>query len=42
VEEQDKQKLAVATYKGNTFLEFKDRRVVVAPYMFKYVGPKLP
>jgi hypothetical protein len=24
------------------FLEFKDRRVVVAPYMFKYVGPKLP
>jgi hypothetical protein len=37
-EEQDK-KLTVATYIGDTFLNFQDRRVVCAPYMFRYVGP---
>ena len=42
VEEQQKQETAVATYIGNTFLQFRNRSLVCAPYMFKYVGPKLP
>ena len=37
VEEQDKQEVAVATYIGNVFLQYQDRRVICAPYMFKYV-----
>jgi hypothetical protein len=40
VEEQNKKELTVATYIGNTFLEFQDSRVVCEPYMFWYVGPK--
>jgi hypothetical protein len=39
VEEQVQKELAVATYIGDTFLEFQDGRVVCAPYMFQYVGP---
>ena len=42
VEEQQKQETAVATYIGNTFLQFGNRSIVCAPYMFKYVVPKLP
>ena len=42
VEEQDKQEVAVATNIGNAFLQYQDRTIVCAPYMFKYVGPKLP
>ena len=37
VKEQDKQEVAVATYIGNAFLQYQDRRVICAPYMFKYV-----
>ena len=37
VKEQQKQETAVATYIGNTFLQYKDRRIICAPYMFKYV-----
>ena len=42
VEEQQKQETAVATYIGNMFLQFGNRSIICAPYMFKYVGPKLP
>ena len=42
VEEQQKQETVVATYIGNVFLQFRNRSIVCAPYMFKYVGPKLP
>ena len=42
VEEQQKQETVVATYIGNVFLQFGNRSIVCAPYMFKYVGPKLP
>ena len=37
VKEQDKQEVAVATYIGNAFLQYQDRRVICAPYMLKYV-----
>jgi len=37
VKEQDKQEVAVATYIGNAFLQYQDRRIICAPYMFKYV-----
>ena len=37
VKEQHKQKTAVATYIGNTFLQYQDWRIICAPYMFKYV-----
>ena len=37
VKEQQKQETAVATYIGNTFLQYKDRRIICAPYMFKYM-----
>jgi len=37
VEEQDKQETAVATYIGNTSLQYQDSRIICAPYMFKYV-----
>ena len=37
VKEQDKQEVAVATYIGNTFLQYQGRRVICAPYMLKYV-----
>ena len=42
VEEQQKQETTVDTYIGNAFLQFENRSIVCAPYMFKYVGPKLP
>ena len=37
VQEHQKQETAVATYIGNTFLQYKDRRIICAPYMFKYM-----
>jgi hypothetical protein len=37
VKEQQKQETAVSTYIGNTFLQYQDRRIIRAPYMFKYV-----
>ena len=37
VQEQDRQEVAVATYIGNAFLQYQDRRIICAPYMFKYV-----
>jgi hypothetical protein len=37
VKEQQKQETTVATYIGNTFLQYQDRRIICAPYMFKYV-----
>ena len=37
VQEQDRQEVVVATYIGNMFLQYKDRRIICAPYMFKYV-----
>ena len=37
VQEQDRLEVAVATYIGNAFLQYQDRRVICAPYMFKYV-----
>jgi len=37
VEEQDKHKTTVATYIGSAFLQYQERRIVCAPYMFKYV-----
>jgi len=42
VEEQQKQETTVDTYIGNAFLQFRNSSIVCAPYMFKYVGPKLP
>ena len=42
VEEQQKQETVVATYIENVFLQFGNRSIVCATYMFKYVGPKLP
>ena len=42
VQEQDRQEVVVATYIGNMFLQFGNRSIVCATYMFKYVGPKLP
>ena len=37
VQEQDRQEVVVATYIGNAFLQYQDRRIICAPYMFKYV-----
>jgi hypothetical protein len=37
VKEQQKQKTAVATYIGNAFLHYQDRRIICEPYMFKHV-----
>ena len=37
VQEQDRLEVAVATYIGNAFLRYQDRRIIFAPYMFKYV-----
>jgi len=37
VQEQDRLEVAVATYIGNMFLQYQDRRIICAPYMFKYV-----
>ena len=37
VQEQDRLEVAVATYIKNAFLRYQDRRIIFAPYMFKYV-----
>jgi hypothetical protein len=37
VKEQQKQETAVVTYIGNMFLQYQDRRIICAPYMFQYV-----